>query len=49
MAVGQGGGVAAALMARTKKDPEEIAGDIRDTLRRQKSIVCEEDVLKERL
>jgi hypothetical protein len=49
MAVGHGGGVAAALAARGGKDPEDIAGAIRDELRRQKAIVLDEDVVEEEI
>ena len=49
MAVGQGGGVAAALAAARKKDPEEIAVAIRSELRRQKAILLDEDVVIEKL
>lgn len=49
MAVGQGGGVAAALAALNKKDPEELAVAIRDELRRRKAIILDEDVIPEKL
>jgi hypothetical protein len=49
MAVGHAGGVAAALTAKTKKDPEELAPLIQDALRAQFAIIFDEDVVPETL
>ncbi len=49
MAVGHAGGVAAALAAQMKKDPQELMPQIRDSLRKQSAIVLEEDVVSEKL
>jgi hypothetical protein len=49
MAVGHAGGVAAALAAAAKKDPEELLPEIQSTLRKQFAIIREEDIIKEEL
>jgi len=49
MAVGHAGGVAAALAARIKKDPQDLAAGVRDSLRKQAAIILEEDVVREKL
>lgn len=49
MAVGQAGGVTAALTAKNKKDPEELTPLIQDELRRQFAIILDKDVVREEL
>lgn len=49
MAVGQAGGVAAALHARSGADFEDLSGRIQDTLRAQRAIVFDEDTIPDRL